>query len=65
MKTKIVLSDEGFGYIVRQRTVITELLKLKPELGITLQTHQHWKTTYMCSKFLIIINLLKKIKERL
>ncbi len=43
MKTKIYLSDEGFGHIVRQRAVISELLKLKPELNITLQTHQHFK----------------------
>ncbi|MBK6836155.1 MAG: hypothetical protein IPG89_18540 [Bacteroidetes bacterium] len=42
MKTKVFLSDEGFGHIVRQRAVIAELLKIKPELDITLQTHQHF-----------------------
>jgi len=42
MKTKVFLSDEGFGHIVRQRAVIAELLKIKPDLDITLQTHQHF-----------------------
>ncbi|MFL5754300.1 MAG: hypothetical protein ACJ76F_12890, partial [Bacteroidia bacterium] len=41
MKTKVYLSDEGFGHIVRQRAIISELIKLKPELSVTLQTHQH------------------------
>ena len=42
MKTKVFLSDEGFGHIVRQRAIIAELLKIKSELDITLQTHQHF-----------------------
>ena len=42
MRTKVFLSDEGFGHIVRQRAVIAELLKIDPELDITLQTHQHF-----------------------
>jgi hypothetical protein len=42
MKAKVYLSDEGFGHIVRQRAVISELMKMKPDLNITLQTHQHF-----------------------
>lgn len=42
MRTKVFLSDEGFGHIVRQRAVIAELIKIDPSLHITLQTHQHF-----------------------
>lgn len=41
MKAKIYLSDEGFGHIVRQRAIIEELKKQKPDLFVHVQTHQH------------------------
>jgi uncharacterized protein (TIGR00661 family) len=43
-KSKIYLSDEGFGHIVRQRAVIEELKSLAPDIDITLQTAVHLDT---------------------
>jgi uncharacterized protein (TIGR00661 family) len=40
-KSKIYLSDEGFGHIVRQRAVVEELKKLSSGIDLTLQTHVH------------------------
>lgn len=38
MKSKIFLSDEGFGHIVRQRAVVDELRRFIPELEVVVQT---------------------------
>jgi hypothetical protein len=40
MKSKVYLSDEGYGHIVRQRAIMTELLKQEPSIDFTLQTHK-------------------------
>lgn len=40
-KSKIYLSDEGYGHIVRQRAVIEELKTLAPGIDLTLQTGVH------------------------
>lgn len=44
LSSKIYLSDEGFGHIVRQRAVVEELRKLLPDLDIKLQTSTHLST---------------------
>jgi hypothetical protein len=36
----VYLSDEGYGHIVRQRAIMTELIKLEP-MAFTLQTSKH------------------------
>ncbi len=41
MRSKIYLSDEGFGHIVRQRAVIEELKIQCPSLEIQVQTEVH------------------------
>jgi uncharacterized protein (TIGR00661 family) len=38
LRCKIYLSDEGFGHIVRQRAVVEELLMVRPQTEITVQT---------------------------
>jgi uncharacterized protein (TIGR00661 family) len=38
IKSKIFLSDEGFGHIVRQRAVVDELRRVLPELEVVVQT---------------------------
>jgi uncharacterized protein (TIGR00661 family) len=38
LRCKIYLSDEGFGHIVRQRAVVEELLIVRPQTEITVQT---------------------------
>jgi uncharacterized protein (TIGR00661 family) len=40
-KCKVYLSDEGYGHIVRQRCVIAELLRVRPDLAIQVQTSVH------------------------
>ena len=37
IKIKVYLSDDGFGHLVRQESVIKRLLQLNPELDITIQ----------------------------
>lgn len=37
-KSKIYLSDEGFGHIVRQRAVVDELRRILPDLDVVVQT---------------------------
>ena len=44
LKTKIFLSDEGFGHIVRQRAITEEMLLLDPGIEITVQTSHHLDT---------------------
>lgn len=41
MKAKVYLSDEGYGHIVRQRAVMTEIQKLARTHEFVLQTHKH------------------------
>lgn len=41
VKAKVYLSDEGFGHIVRQRAIMTELLKLDSGFYFSLQTNKH------------------------
>ena len=41
LKAKVYLSDEGYGHIVRQRAVMTEIQRLAPDHQYTLQTHKH------------------------
>ncbi len=41
MHTRIYLSDEGYGHIVRQRAILEALLRLNPGLTGTIQTHVH------------------------
>ena len=41
MKAKVYLSDEGYGHIVRQRAVMTEIQRLNSEHQYVLQTHKH------------------------
>ncbi|GAB5539196.1 MAG: hypothetical protein Salg2KO_12990 [Salibacteraceae bacterium] len=41
MKAKVYLSDEGYGHIVRQRAIMTELHELQSPIAFTLQTHRH------------------------
>jgi spore coat polysaccharide biosynthesis predicted glycosyltransferase SpsG len=41
MKTKIYLSDEGYGHVVRQRAILEELQKLDDSLDSTIQTKVH------------------------
>ena len=43
MKSKIYITDEGFGPIVRQRAIIEELIKLLPNLKVELQLDRHYK----------------------
>lgn len=40
-KVKIYLSDEGFGHIVRQNAIHSELKKMMPDLQTTIQTEKH------------------------
>ena len=40
-RIKVYLSDEGFGHIMRQRAILLELLRLQPDLEITLQTERN------------------------
>ena len=40
-KVKIYLSDEGFGHIVRQNAIHSELKKMIPDLQTTIQTEKH------------------------
>ncbi|MBL7942514.1 MAG: hypothetical protein JNM00_07095 [Flavobacteriales bacterium] len=44
LHTKIYLSDEGFGHIVRQRAVVEALRKFLPDIQITIQTRTHLET---------------------
>ena len=37
IKIKVYLSDDGFGHLVRQESVIKRLLQLNPDLDITIQ----------------------------
>lgn len=64
--SKFFLSDEGFGHIVRQRAIIEQLKKLKPELIITLQTHQHLgfaKQNIPANNYIETFNLIKWHKK--
>ena len=40
-KCKVYLSDEGYGHIVRQRCVIAELQRVRPDLAVQVQTSVH------------------------
>lgn len=44
LHTKIYLSDEGYGHIVRQRAVVEALRKILPGISLTLQTSAHLDT---------------------
>jgi len=41
LRTKVYLSDEGFGHIVRQSAITEELQRLQPDLKLHVQTHKH------------------------
>ena len=41
MKCKIYASDEGFGPLIRQSAIVSELLKKIPNLKIDFQTSRH------------------------
>ena len=41
--TKIYITDEGFGPIVRQSAIIEELLKLIPDLSVNMQLDRHYE----------------------
>ncbi len=41
MNAKVYLSDEGYGHIVRQRAIMTELHAIDSSFDFTLQTHRH------------------------
>lgn len=41
LKAKVYLSDEGYGHIVRQRAVMTEIQRMASGHQFTLQTHKH------------------------
>jgi hypothetical protein len=43
MRTKVFISDEGFGPIVRQSAIIDELLKMMPKLNVELQLYNHFE----------------------
>lgn len=43
MHTKIYITDEGFGPIVRQSAIIEELFKVLPGLSVTLQLERHFE----------------------
>lgn len=43
MKCKIYLSDEGFGPMIRQSSIIEELRLLEPGLRVEIQTEEHFK----------------------
>jgi uncharacterized protein (TIGR00661 family) len=40
-KGKVYLSDEGYGHIVRQRAIMTEMIGLDSNISFDLQTHRH------------------------
>jgi uncharacterized protein (TIGR00661 family) len=42
LKAKVYLSDEGYGHIVRQRAIMSELSQLNPDLQFTLQTEKYF-----------------------
>ena len=41
MRGKVYISDEGFGPIVRQHAIISELRRIHPSLDFTVQTETH------------------------
>lgn len=41
MKTKLYITDEGFGPLVRQSAVLQEMHKLIPSLNVLIQTQRH------------------------
>jgi hypothetical protein len=41
VNAKVYLSDEGYGHIVRQRAIMTEIEKSCSDIDFTLQTHKH------------------------
>jgi hypothetical protein len=41
LKTKLYITDEGFGPLVRQSAVLQELQQLIPELKVLIQTQKH------------------------
>ena len=41
LKCAVFISDEGFGHMVRQRAIISELIKKYPSIKITLFTSKN------------------------
>jgi len=39
-RIKVYLSDEGFGHVMRQRAILMELGRLRPDLDLVVQTRQ-------------------------
>ncbi len=63
LKCAIFISDEGFGHMVRQRAIISELIKIYPKIKITLFTKKN--IFYLKEKFenkISYINLSSHIK---
>ena len=59
LKACLFISDEGFGHTVRQRSIITELLKKKVEVTVVTSS----KISVLKEKFRNSINYRNKFKD--
>ncbi len=57
---KIFISDEGYGPIVRQSAVISELIKIEPNLKFDIQTEAHFESL---RKIIPIANPIRKFNN--